>query len=77
LTVISMYPGIWNATGKEAGALIDWCWHESTFYPVNGEKILKVLKMHVNGMDFNNNNTFQEATFFMKRVNQFLSHVSD
>jgi hypothetical protein len=49
---------------------------KSTFCPVNGEKILKTFKTHVGAMDFNNN-TFRKATFFTKRVNQFLSHVSD
>jgi hypothetical protein len=49
---------------------------KSTFCPVNGEKILKTFKTHVGAMDFDNN-TFQKATFYSKRINQFLSHVSD
>jgi hypothetical protein len=34
---------------------------KSTFCPVNGEKILKMFKMHVGVMDIDNN-TFRKAT---------------
>jgi hypothetical protein len=43
---MSIYACMSNASGRGAGALIDWRGRESTLCPMNVERVLKKFKMH-------------------------------